>query len=98
MGFRVEVKPHAEKAIKKLDLQVARVLRHWIFVNLQNTDNPRRQGKALQGSLKGYRRYVVAEDYRLIVKIEDKTLIIFVLETGHRKTVYDKFKRYLGNK
>jgi len=98
VSFKVEVTPQAEKAIKKLDLPVARVLRHWIFENLQNTDNPRRQGKALKGSLKSYWRYVVADDYRLIVKIEDKKLIIFVLETGHRKTVYDKFKRFLGVK
>jgi len=29
-------------------------------------------------------------DYRVILKIEENKLIIFVIEVGHRKDIYDK--------
>ena len=97
VGYRVEVKPHALEALKSLDKPVARVIRHWIFKNLEDTDNPRRTGKALKGTMSQFWRYRIG-DYRLIVRIEDKVLTIFALEAGHRKTVYEKFKRYLNMK
>lgn len=59
----------------------------WISKNLEQCDNPRMTGKALEGNRKGYWRYRVG-DYRIIVKISDKELIILATEIGHRREIY----------
>ncbi|MEI6745635.1 MAG: type II toxin-antitoxin system RelE/ParE family toxin [Methylococcaceae bacterium] len=51
------------------------------------TNNPRLQGLALQGDLKGLWRYRVG-DYRLVCQINDGELIVLVVEIGHRSVVY----------
>ncbi|WP_156422988.1 type II toxin-antitoxin system RelE family toxin [Amygdalobacter nucleatus] len=51
-------------------------------------DDPKLQGKALTGNLAGLWRYRVG-DYRLICLIENHTLLILVLDIGHRRDVYD---------
>ena len=80
-----------EKAMKqmhKLDKQRFIIISNWISKNLENCENPRLHGKALAANRSGQWRYRVG-DYRLISKIEDSTITIFVLEVGHRKNVYD---------
>ncbi len=50
--------------------------------------NPRPIGyKKLKGR-DGYRIRVA--DYRIIYKVEDKIVTVFILEIGHRKNVYTK--------
>ncbi len=49
--------------------------------------NPRPDGyKKLMGR-PGYR--IRIGDYRVIYKIEDKILIVFVIDIGHRKNIYE---------
>ncbi len=57
------------------------------LTTLDNTDNPRQQGKALQGNKKGYWRYRVG-DFRVIADIVDNQVCILVLEVAHRKEIY----------
>ena len=45
------------------------------------------KGKALTGKLSGLWRYRVS-DYRIICKVEGKTITILVLDIGHRKEIY----------
>lgn len=94
MSYRVEFTPNAEKSLKALEKPVVKVIRHWIFKNLQDTDNPRKVGKALKGNLQPFWRYRIG-DYRLIARIEDKELIIIAVEVGHRGNVYDKLRKKL---
>ena len=60
----------------------------WIKKHLQNTDNPRAQGKPLTANLKGYWRYRIG-NYRLLAEINDSELTIVAIEIAHRSTVYD---------
>ena len=42
--------------------------------------------------LKGFKLYALrAGDYRVIMSIENKSLLIFILEVGHRSVVYRKY-------
>ncbi len=60
----------AEKQLKKLEkkskVDYVKVKKY--LSELNNTDNPRRQGKALQGNLKGLWRYRVG-NFRIVVDI-----------------------------
>jgi mRNA interferase RelE/StbE len=47
-------------------------------------------GKPLRKSLKGYRKLRI-EDYRVIFRIEDKTVKIFII--AHRSVVYTKINK-----
>ena len=76
-----------KKSLKKLDAQTQRLVKNWINKHLQGVIDPRIYGKALTGDLKGFWRYRIG-DYRLIAKIEDKKLLIFLVELEHRSTVY----------
>ena len=49
--------------------------------------NPEKYGEPLKRGLKGYRKLRV-RDYRVIYKVEKKTVII--LKIGHRKEVYQR--------
>ena len=87
MIYEVEYSDRAIRELKKLDKQTARVIKNWINKNLVETSNPRRHGKALTGNLSGFWRYRVG-DYRIIAKIEDNKLLIFIFEVAHRREIY----------
>lgn len=50
-------------------------------------NSPCDKGKALQGNLNKYWRYRIG-NYRVIVDIEDKDLIIYIIKIEHRNKVY----------
>jgi mRNA interferase RelE/StbE len=50
-------------------------------------DDPRQTGKALKGPLGDLWRYRVG-DYRIICDIQDRVLIVLVLQIGNRREVY----------
>ena len=52
-------------------------------------DNPRHNGKFMQGQYSDYYCYRVG-DYRLICHIEDSKMLITLIQLGHRKEVYKK--------
>lgn len=86
--YKVEFTEKAVKQLHKLDRQRFIIITNWIAKNLENCENPRRHGKALVANHSGKWRYRVG-DYRLIAKIDDDRIIIFILEVGHRKNVYE---------
>ncbi len=87
--YQVKFSEHAVKELKKLDKQIARVIKNWVIKNLVDTTDPRLHGKALTGTLSGVWRYRVG-DYRLFAEIYDRQLIIFLFETAHRREIYKK--------
>lgn len=78
----------AKKDLKKLDNPVRKKIVAYLE-KVSKLEDPRSKGKALTSNLRGLWRYRV-DDYRLICRIENEALIIFVLEVGHRKNIYDK--------
>ena len=86
--YTVRFTERAMKQMHKLDKQRFIIITNWIAKNLENCENPRQHGKALVANRSGQWRYRIG-DYRLIAKIEEKIVTIFILEVGHRKNVYD---------
>ena len=88
MKYKVILSEKARKALKKLDKQTSSLIIGWIEKNLEGCENPRIHGKGLTSNRSGQWRYRIG-DYRLICEIQDKKIIIYVLEVGHRKKIYN---------
>ena len=86
--YKVEFTERAMKQMHKLDRQRFIIITNWIAKNLEGCENPRQHGKALTANRAGQWRYRIG-DYRLICKIDDGVITVFVLEVGHRRNVYD---------
>lgn len=87
MTYKVRFTDKAKKALKKLNKFTATTIISWIKKNLEDCENPRAHGKALTADRNGQWRYRVG-DYRLIAEIQDDTVIILILEIGHRREIY----------
>ena len=88
MKYKVILAEKARKALKKLDKHTSSLIIGWIEKNLEGCENPRIHGKGLTSNRSGQWRYRIG-DYRLICEIQDKKIIIYVLEVGHRKKIYN---------
>ena len=78
-SYKVKMSSAARKKLKKMDSTIQARIVNWLKENLEGCENPRRLGKALSGEWYGYWRYRVG-DYRIIAKIEDDKVIIFVVK------------------
>ncbi len=87
--YRLELTDTAKKQLKKLSKKSKTDYNAVIefLKTINNIDNPRQNGKALQGNLRGLWRYRVG-NFRIIVEIVDDKVCILVLEVGHRKEIY----------
>lgn len=87
MVYEVRFENRAQKVLKKMDKHEALLIMAWIKKNLVNTTNPRQFGKGLTGNKSGEWRYRIG-DYRIISHIDDKKIVILILEIGHRRNIY----------
>jgi mRNA interferase RelE/StbE len=88
MRWTIELDPHAEKELGKLDRQDARRILSFLFDRVAHLDDPRSIGEALKGSrFETLWKYRVGP-YRLISSIEDSTFKVLVLKIGNRREVY----------
>jgi mRNA interferase RelE/StbE len=88
MAWRIEYDAGAVRDLSKLDKQIARRIIKFLGQRVAKLDDPRSIGAALRGSKLGdFWKYRVG-DYRIIAKIEDKVLLIYVVEIGDRKEIY----------
>lgn len=76
------------KSLRKLDIQAQKIITNWVENNLLNCEEPRFSGKPLTGNFKGVWRYRIGA-YRLLAKIDDDKLIIFAIDGGHRRDIYN---------
>lgn len=84
-AYRIELRPAAVRALRKLDPQVRRRVQGAIALLAQD---PRPPGAcALQGR-PGLR--VRAGDYRIIYTVEDDVLLVVVVRLGHRRDIYNQ--------
>ena len=87
MKYKVIIRQKAEKQLNKLDDSMKLKIMRYIKQNLNNTDNPKKFGKASRYNLKGFWRYRV-ENYRIIAKIEKDELVILIVEIDKRDKIY----------
>lgn len=88
MKYKLVFTNRAKKQLKKIDKYMQALIIGWLEKNIEGCENPRLHGKALVENKSGEWRYRIGE-YRVICKIQDKEIIILVLEIGHRKNVYE---------
>jgi mRNA interferase RelE/StbE len=87
LAWEIELTQRAQRDLERLDRGVQRRIGVFIRERLMSEDNPRRFGKALQGTLAGLWRYRVG-DYRLICRIIDNRCVVLALSIDHRSKVY----------
>ena len=87
--WTVEFDDRARRELRKLDPGVQDTILHYMRERVAGTLDPRRFGKALRRNLAGLWRYRV-EDYRAICRIEDKRVVVLVLQVGHRADIYEE--------
>jgi mRNA interferase RelE/StbE len=85
MPYRIEWRPQARKAFLALDESVRK--RVGAAVD-KLADDPRPAGvKALKG-MPRILRIRVADDFRVLYSIDDRELLVLVVQAGHRSKVY----------
>ena len=75
-----------EKDYKKITPTVRDLIRKAIETRL--TVDPNNVGKPLRYSLKGHRRLRVG-DYRVIYRVDNDLVIVYIIEIDHRKDLYE---------
>lgn len=83
--YRIELRPAAARALRKLDPSVRHRLQGAIALLARNPRPP--SARTLQGR-PGLR--VRVGDYRIIYTVADDVLLVIVVTVGHRREVYDR--------
>ena len=78
--YSVKLTHKAADTLREIDYASARLILEWIRKYLINTDNPRRDGKALHSAFKGSWRYRVNE-YSLICELQDHVILILAIDS-----------------
>ncbi len=90
MGWRIEFGTSAARELEKLGHQNARRIVKFLRERVLRAEHPRALGEPLRGPEFGrFWKYRVG-DFRVITKIEDSTLVVFVVRIGHRSQIYKK--------
>jgi len=83
--YRIELRPAAVRALRKLDPQVRGRVQGVIALLAEDPRPP--AARALRGR-PGLR--VRVGDYRIIYTVADDVLVVVVVTLGHRRDVYDR--------
>jgi mRNA interferase RelE/StbE len=86
LTWHIEWDERARKELRSLDIPVQKKILK--YLRERASESPRSFGRELVGNKAGLWRYRI-EDYRLICKLKDNQLVIFVVAVGHRKEIYD---------
>lgn len=87
MVWSIRLGADFERSLRKLDKQTARRILVKLY-GLGDLDEPQARCKALTGPLTGLWRLRVG-DYRVLLDIQRRELVIIALDVGHRSSVYD---------
>jgi mRNA interferase RelE/StbE len=83
--YRIELRPAAVRALRKLDPQVRLRIQGAIALLAKDPRPPAARG--LQGR-PGLR--VRIGDYRILYTVADDVLLVVVITLGHRREIYDR--------
>ena len=87
MTWSVEWDERARKELRRLDPGVQRQILEYVRDRVA-TDDPRRFGRPLRGTMHGLWRYRIGS-YRPICQIEDGRLVVLVVAVAHRRHIYE---------
>ena len=83
--YRIELRPAAVRALRKLDPPIARRVQGAIGLLAQDPRPP--AARPLKG---GPALRVRVGDYRIIYTVHDDVLLVVVITLGHRPDAYDR--------
>ena len=90
MGWRIEFGASAARELEKLGHRDSRRIVKFLRERVLHAEHPRALGEPLRGPEFGrFWKYRVGY-FRVIAKIEDSTLVVFVVRVGQRSQVYKK--------
>jgi len=84
-AYRIEVRPAAVRALRRLDPQMRPRIQGAIALLAQD---PRPPGARTLRGRPGLR--IRVGDYRIIYTVEDDVLLVVVVTLGHRREVYER--------
>jgi len=88
LAWLIKIQDAAEKDIGKLDRVAAKRIISFLRDRLAPLDDPRSIGEALKGTRLGeYWKYRIG-DYRIISRIEDNQITVYVIRVGNRREIY----------
>jgi mRNA interferase RelE/StbE len=88
LAWRIEFDGPALKDLAKLDRQIAKRITVFMRERVASLENPRMIGQSLIGSRLGeFWKYRVG-DCRILCRLEDDILRVFVVKVGNRRDVY----------
>ena len=87
MAWQIKLERRAHKALLKLDRATARRIITTLERKIQDSNDPRSFGSPLVGEWSGFWRYRIG-DWRIIAKIEDDIVTIFIIRIAHRREAY----------
>lgn len=88
MTWTIEYRKSVRKQVAKLSPAIRNRIKDFLQDHVAHLENVRSIGKALSGpDHGGHWRYRVG-DYRIICDIQDRKLIVLVVEIGHRSGIY----------
>lgn len=88
MAWKVEIDRAALRDLSRLNRQTARRILAFLYDRVAALDDPRSIGEALRGSRLGeFWKYRIGA-YRVIARIEDAEVCVFVVRVGNRRDVY----------
>lgn len=85
MTYRVDVRPAAVRALRRVDHQDRPRIQAAIALLAEDPRPP--AARALRGR-DGYR--VRVGDYRILYTVDDEVLVVVVVTLGHRREVYER--------
>jgi mRNA interferase RelE/StbE len=83
-AYRLELKPAAVRSLRNLPQDVQKRVAHKIGALGRN---PRPTGVEKLKGIPGLYRLRVG-DYRILYQIQDKILLVLVVQVGHRREIY----------
>ena len=89
MAWQIEITPDADKALARLDTITQKRIVRFLRQRVARLEDPREIGAPLRGNLREFWRYRVG-DYRVLCRLEDNIVTVFVVHIGHRSGVYKK--------
>lgn len=90
MAWKIEFERAAARELEKLERKDVQRILKFLQTRVAKLDSPRQVGEALRGSDLGeFWKYRVG-DFRIIVSIEDKELLVLVIRVGNRREVYKR--------
>jgi mRNA interferase RelE/StbE len=83
--YRIELRPAAVRALRKLDPPIGRRVQGAIALLAQDPRPPAARPLKGRPALR-----VRVGDYRIIYTVHDDVLLVVVITLGHRRDVYDR--------